>query len=103
MWAGEAGRVRRPNKMCILTNGNSRRAFSMFAAITLIVAGHVPLSAQSGGSFQITNSVVAAGGGESKDVINNRFGHESTVGEHATGTLLQNPPYSQTAGFRASQ
>jgi hypothetical protein len=75
----------------------------MFAAITLIVAGCVPLSAQSGGTFQITNSVVAAGGGESKDVVNNRFSHESTVGEHATGKLLQNPPYSLTAGFRASQ
>jgi Carboxypeptidase regulatory-like domain/Domain of unknown function (DUF4214) len=89
--------------MCILTDSNSRRAFSMFAAVTLIVAGCVPVSAQSGGSFQITNSVVAAGGGESKDVVNNRFSHESTVGEHATGTLLQSPPYSLTAGFRASQ
>ena len=75
----------------------------MFTAITLIVGGCIPLSAQSGGNFQITNSVVAAGGGESKDVVNNRFGHQSTVGEHAAGTLLQNPPYSQTAGFWASQ
>jgi hypothetical protein len=47
--------------------------------------------------------VIAAGGGESKDVVNNRFGHQSAVGEHATGTLLQNLPYSQTAGFWASQ
>jgi hypothetical protein len=75
----------------------------MFTAITLIVTGCIRLSAQSGGSFQITNSVVAAGGGESKDVVNNRFRHESTVGEHAAGTLLQNAPYSQTAGYWASQ
>jgi len=58
--------------------------------------------AQSGGSFQITNSVVAGGGGESRDAINNRFGHEGTVGEPAAGTLLRNPPYSQTAGLWAS-
>jgi hypothetical protein len=75
----------------------------MFTAIALIAGGCISLSAQSGGSFQITNSVVASGGGESKDVVNNRFGHEGTVGEHAAGTLLQNPPYSQTAGFWASQ
>ena len=79
----------------------SRRAVSVFVAIALNGAGCVPLFAQSGGSFQITNSVVAAGGGESRDVTNNRFGHEGTVGEHAAGTLLRNPPYSQTAGFWA--
>jgi hypothetical protein len=67
------------------------------------VAGCIPLSAQSGGNFQISNSVIAAGGGESKDAVNNRFGHQSTAGEHAAGTLLGNPPYSQTAGFWASE
>jgi hypothetical protein len=92
-----------PNKMCTSNSKNSRRAFSVFTTLTLIVAGCIPLSAQSGGNFQITNSVIAAGGGESRDVVNNRFGHQSTVGEHATGPLLQNPPYSQTAGFWASQ
>jgi hypothetical protein len=89
--------------MCTSNSKTSRRAFSVCTTLTLIVAGCIPLSAQSGGNFQITNSVIAAGGGESKDVVNNRLGHQSTVGEHATGTLLQNPPYSQTAGFWASQ
>ena len=88
--------------MCTLNSGNGRRAFSVLIAIVLNVAGYLPLAAQSGGSYQITNSVVAAGGGESKDVTNNRFDHESTVGEHAAGTLLRNPPYSQTAGLWAS-
>jgi Domain of unknown function (DUF4214) len=87
--------------MCTVKTRNCRRAFSVFTAITLIVGSCIPLSAQSGGSFQITNSVVAAGGGDSKDVVNNRFGQQSTVGEHAAGTLLQNPPYSQIAGFWA--
>ena len=59
------------------------------------------LGQSSGGSFQLTNSVVAGGGGASNDGANNRFSHDSTVGEHAAGTLLRNPPFSQTAGFRA--
>src|SRR5436190_9642498 len=89
--------------MCTVNTRNCRLALGVFIAITLFVAGCIPLSAQSGGNFQISNSVIAAGGGESKDVVNNRFGHQSTVGEHAAGTLLQNPPYSQIAGFWASQ
>lgn len=89
--------------MCSSKNSSSGRgALSVLLAMALNVAGNVPLLAQSGGSFQITNSVVAAGGGESKDATNNRFNHESTVGEHAAGTLLRNPPYSQTAGLWAS-
>jgi hypothetical protein len=89
--------------MCTSNGLNSRRVFSVFTTVTLIVAGCIPLSAQSGGSFQITNSAVAGGGGDTKDVVNGRFGLQSTVGEHAAGTLLQNPPYSQTAGLWASQ
>jgi hypothetical protein len=88
--------------MGTVNSRNGRRVFSVLTAITLIVGSCIPLSAQSGGNFQITNSVVAAGGGESKDVVNNQFGHQSTVGEHAAGTLLGNPPYSQTAGLWAS-
>ncbi|MDX6711941.1 MAG: hypothetical protein QOH96_2957 [Blastocatellia bacterium] len=81
-------------------NSQSRlRAVIGFLTIVLYLTGNVPLLAQSGGPFQITNSAIAGGGGESKDITNNRFGHESTVGEHAAGTLLSNPPYSQTAGL----
>lgn len=79
-----------------------RCAVSIALAIMLNAVGNVCLMAQSGGSFQITNSVVAGGGGESRDATNNRFGHEGTVGEAAAGTLLRNPPYSQTAGLWAS-
>ena len=82
---------------------NVRRANVTLSIAFLLSMNIGPTPGQSsGGSFQITNSVVAAGGGESKDVVNNRFGHESTVGEPAAGTLLGNPPYSQTAGFWAS-
>lgn len=88
--------------MCNLNNRKRRRAVTVVLAVTLNVAANVPLLAQSGGSFQITNSVVAGGGGESRDVTNNRYGHEGTVGEHAAGTLLRNPPFSQTAGLWAS-
>jgi hypothetical protein len=75
------------------------RAVIGFLTIVLYLTSSVPLLAQSGGPFEITNSAIAGGGGESKDVTNNRFGHESTVGEHAAGTLLSKPPYSQTAGL----
>ena len=78
-----------------------KRVVSVLVALVLSMAGNTPLSAQSGGSFQITNSVVAGGGGQSKDAANT-FSHESTVGEHAAGTLLRNPPFSQTAGLWAS-
>jgi hypothetical protein len=78
-----------------------RCAVSLFVGLALNVGGSVPILAQSGGSFQITNSAVAGGGGESKDATN-RFGLESTIGEHAAGTVLRNPPYSQIAGLLAS-
>lgn len=88
--------------MCNSNSPGSRLPAGVFLTIALYLAGCVPLWAQSGGSFQITNSIVAGGGGESRDLTNNRFGHECTVSEHAAGTLLRNPPYSQTAGLWAS-
>jgi hypothetical protein len=91
--------VQKPNKMSNSNSRSGQRAVIVVLAIALSVAGNVPLSAQSGGSFEITNSVVAGGGGASKDVTKNRFGHEGTVGEHAAGTLLSKPPYAQTAGL----
>jgi len=94
--------MRRPNMMRNSGSRGRRGVGSLFLAIALNVAGYVPLVAQSGGSYQITNSVVGGGGGESKDVANNRFVHESTIGEHAAGALLIKTPYSQTAGLGAS-
>ena len=85
-----------------LNTRKAKRVVSILMVLALNVAGSLTLCAQSGGSFQITNSVVAAGGGESKDAANT-FSHESTVGEHAAGTLLRNPPFSQTAGLWASR
>ena len=88
----------------MMGNLNNRirwRAVSLFVGLVLNVGGSVSILAQSGGSFQITNSAVAGGGGESKDATN-RFGHEGTIGEHAAGTVLRNPPYSLIAGLMAS-
>ncbi len=59
-------------------------------------------SQSSGGTFQITNSVVANGGGKSSDGNSNGLAHESTMGENAAGTLLRNPPYSQKGGYAAA-
>ena len=60
------------------------------------------LGQSSGGTFQVTSSVVAGGGGQSSDGANNGLSHQSTIGEHAAGTLLRNFPFSQTAGFQAA-
>jgi hypothetical protein len=60
-----------------------RRSLIALSLVFLLSLNIGPTPAQSGGSYRITNSVIAAGGGESKDVTNNRFEHESTVGEHA--------------------
>src|SRR5437879_11039648 len=49
----------------------------------------------SGGSYQLTNSVIAGGGGTSQGTSNG-LAQDSTIGEHAAGTLLRNPPFSLT-------
>ncbi|PYS34353.1 MAG: hypothetical protein DMF75_06735 [Acidobacteria bacterium] len=55
----------------------------------------------SGGSYQLTNSVIAGGGGTSQGTSNG-LAQDSTIGEHAAGTLLRNPPFSLTSGYGAA-
>jgi hypothetical protein len=70
-------------------------------ALLLLAVNAVQFDGQSsGGSFQITNSVISSGGANSTDGTANGLAHESTIGEHAAGTLLRNPPFSLTSGFR---
>lgn len=52
--------------------------------------------AQTGGSYDLSKSVVAGGGGASSGPS---FTVEGTTGQPAAGKLLQNPPFSQVAGF----
>jgi hypothetical protein len=84
-----------------LTGTTTKRLW--IPALLLVGATSVQLAGQSsGGSFQITNSVISSGGANSTDGTVNGLAHEATIGEHAAGTLLRNPPYSLISGFRSA-
>lgn len=71
---------------------------SFCSALLLVCALALSAFAQSsGGSFQITQSVVAGGGEKSTDSGNLIV--EGAAGQSGAGTLLRIPPYSQTGGF----
>ncbi|HLA95930.1 MAG TPA: carboxypeptidase-like regulatory domain-containing protein [Pyrinomonadaceae bacterium] len=53
-------------------------------------------SAQSGGSYEITQSVIASGGGKSDG---GTYSITGTVGQPVPGINSSNPPYSATGGF----
>jgi hypothetical protein len=77
------------------------------ALVLLCLLAQSALGQSSGGQFQITNSVIAGGGGASCDGGANCTGSntllvEGTAGESAAGTLLRNPPYSAWSGFYPS-
>ncbi len=67
-----------------------------FAALALCVflSGIVP--AQSGGTFEITQSMIANGGGKSGDPT---YIVEGTIGQHAAGSVSSSGPYGFWAGF----
>jgi hypothetical protein len=74
------------------------------ALVLLCLLAQAALGQSSGGQFQITNSVIAGGGGASCDGGANCAGSntllvEGTAGEAVAGTLLRNPPYSAWSGF----
>jgi hypothetical protein len=56
----------------------------------------LPVVAQSGGAFTVTQSVVANGGGKSGA---GAFGVSGTSGQHAAGTTASQAPFSVSAGF----
>ena len=55
------------------------------------------LGQSSGGSFRITSSVTAGGGGSNSS--GGGFNIDGTVGQPGAGTQTQNPPLSQVGGF----
>jgi len=60
----------------------------------LLIAG--TSIAQSGGSYTITQSVIANGGGRSSDA---QFSITGTAGQHAAGAVSNAVPYRTYAGF----
>jgi hypothetical protein len=65
-------------------------------ALPLICLSTLFLSAQSGGTYEITQSVIANGGGKSADAI---YLVEGTFAQPAAGTVSTLPPYTFQAGF----
>ena len=66
------------------------------ATVLVFVLAAAVLGQSSGGSFQVTQSVVANGGAKSNGGTLSVTG---TAGQSAAGTALSNSPFSQTGGF----
>lgn len=52
---------------------------------------------QSGGAFEITQSVTASGGGQ--NAAGGEFALDSTIGQSAAGNVLNGAPFAVTSGF----
>ena len=65
-----------------------------FFAVFLFLFSTV--DAQNGGTFEITQSVIAGGGQSSSG---GAFSLDGTVGQSLAGNRLSNPPFSVTSGF----
>ena len=55
------------------------------------------ISAQSGGTFSITQSVIASGGGQNSS--GGVFSLDGTTGQAAAGNAVGNAPFAVTSGF----
>ena len=57
----------------------------------------VNISAQTGGTFTVTQSVVAGGGGQGS--AGGTFTLDGTVGQAVAGDAISGPPFAVTSGF----
>jgi hypothetical protein len=64
--------------------------------VFLLLFSVVTLTAQSGGTYAITQSVTSNGGGQSQG---GTFTVEGTAGQAAAGTDMSAPPYTLKSGF----
>ena len=64
--------------------------------LPLVCLFTLSISAQSGGTFEITQSVIANGGGTSADAT---YAVEGTIAQHAAGSISSSGPYGFRAGF----
>ena len=71
--------------------------FRIIAALTLMFVLMSIVSAQSGGIFSVTQSVVAGGGGQ--NVTAGIFSLEYTLGQAVAGDMASGPPYEISPGF----
>jgi Carboxypeptidase regulatory-like domain len=68
----------------------------IIASLTLIFLT-ANISAQTGGTFAITQSVVAGGGGQNS--TGGAFSVDGTTGQSAAGNAVGNTPFAVTSGF----
>ena len=66
----------------------------MFAALSFLI---VTTPAQTGGQFEITQSVIAGGGGQ--NATGGTFSLDGTIGQSIAGGALNGSPFSVTSGF----
>lgn len=67
----------------------------IFALFSIFISA--PVLAQSGGAFEIIQSVVAGGGGQ--DSAGGTFSLDGTVGQSIAGNASSNSTFSVTSGF----
>ena len=63
----------------------------------ILIAVNLNANAQSGGSFAITQSVIASGGGQ--NAAGGTFSLEGTIGQAAAGDVLRGSTFEVTSGF----
>ena len=68
-----------------------------FVTALLFVLGAERVSAQSGGPFTVTESVVASGGGQ--QTAGGTFSLDGTVGQAIAGNAASGSPFAVTSGF----
>jgi len=67
------------------------------AAAYLILFLSIPVQPQSGGAFEITQSVIAGGGGQ--NATGGTFSLDGTIGQSIAGGALNGSPFAVTSGF----
>jgi Carboxypeptidase regulatory-like domain len=69
--------------------------FLIFSALLILISSNV--FGQTGGTFAITQSVIAAGGGQNSS--GGVFSVDGTTGQTIAGNALRNSPFAVTSGF----
>ncbi len=73
-----------------------RNAFRILSTAVVMIIAFGAIAAQSGGTFTITKSVIAGGGGRT---AGGTFTVDGTIGESVAGTTSTGSTFSLTSGF----
>ena len=69
---------------------------AIFRCFAFAISFTVAVAAQSGGGFEITGTVIGAGG---TTASNGNIELESTIGQSVAGDIIGNGPFAVTSGF----